>query len=58
MPAFFIQPLSANLIKSSNTLKQFVAKLPTNCFSVFDHFLGLALIGLKPMKLFNINIAL
>ena len=28
------------------TLKQFVRKLPTNCLSVFDHFVGLALKGL------------
>ena len=27
------------------TLKQFVGKLPTNCLSVFDHFLGFALKG-------------
>ena len=31
-------PLSANLTKWSNTLKQFVGNLPTNCLSVFDHF--------------------
>ena len=42
----YIIPLSANPTKWSNTLKQFVAKLPTNCLSVFDHFLGLALKGL------------
>ena len=41
-----INPLSANPSKWSNTLKQFVAKLPTNCLSVFDHFVGLALKGL------------
>ena len=40
-------PLSANITKWSNTLKQFVAKLPTNCLNVFDHFVGLALKGLK-----------
>ena len=42
-----INPLSAKFIKWSNTLKQFVGKLPTNCLSVFDHFLGLALKGLR-----------
>ena len=42
-----LYPLSANPTKWSNTLKQFVAKLPMNCLSVFDHFAGLALIGLK-----------
>ena len=39
-------PLSASITKWSNTLKQFVGKLPTNCLSVFDHFVGLALKGL------------
>ena len=34
---------SANPIKWSNTLKQFVGKFPTNCLSVFDHFAGLGL---------------
>ena len=38
-------PVSANPTKWSNTLKQFVGKLPTNCLSVFDHFVGLALKG-------------
>ena len=38
-----IYPLSASLIKWSNTLKQFVGKLPTKCLSVFDHFMELAL---------------
>ena len=42
-----LYPLSANPTKWSNTLKQFVAKLPMNYLSVFDHFAGLALIGLK-----------
>ena len=41
-----ITPLSANPAKWSNTLKQFVGKLPTNCLSVFDHFVTLALKGL------------
>ena len=36
-------PLSANPTKWSNTLKQFVGNLPTNCLSVFDHFVILAL---------------
>ena len=39
--------LSANFTKWSNTLKQFVGKLSTNSLSVFDHFVGLALKGLK-----------
>ena len=42
-----LNPLSANITKWSNTLKQFVGKLPTNCLSVLDHFLELAFKGLK-----------
>ena len=42
-----INPLNAKFIKWSNTLKQIVGKLPTICLSVFDHFSGLALKGLK-----------
>ena len=45
--ALFINPLSANPTTWSNTLKQFVGKLPTSCLSVFDHFVRLALKGLK-----------
>ena len=41
-----VNPLSANPTKWSNTLKKFVVKLPTNCLSVFDDFVGLALKGL------------
>ena len=40
-------PLSANITKWSNTFKQFVGKLPTNCLSVFDHFVGLTFKGLS-----------
>ena len=36
------KPLGANPRKWSNTLKQFVGKLPSNCLSVFEHFVGLA----------------
>ena len=46
----FINPFSANFTKWSNTLKQFV-NLPTNCLSVFDHFVGLVLKGLASKKL-------
>ena len=42
-----LNPWSANFAKWSNTLKQFVGKLPTNCLSVFDHFVRLALKGLR-----------
>ena len=41
-----VNSLSPNPIKWSNTLKQFVGNMPTNCLSVFDHFEGLALRGL------------
>ena len=44
-----LNPLSANLTTWSNTLQQFVGILPTNCFSVFDHFVKLALKGLKQL---------
>ena len=39
----FINSLSANMTKWSNTLKQFVSNLPTNCLSVFDHFVVLTI---------------
>ena len=42
-------PLSAKLTKWPNTLKQFLGNLPTNCLSVFGHFMGLALKGLMDM---------
>ena len=42
-----IKPLSANPTKWSNTLKQFSCNLPTNCLSVFDHFVGLTFKGLS-----------
>ena len=44
---FKANPLNANPTKWSNTLKQFVGKLLTNSLSVFDHFVGLALKGLR-----------
>ena len=43
---YSINLLSANPTKWSNKLKQFVGILPTNCLSVFDHFVKLALKGL------------
>ena len=45
-----INPLSTNPTKWPITLKQFVGKLPTDCLSVFDHFVKLALKGLKAPK--------
>ena len=46
----FLNTLSANFTKWSNTLKQFVGNLPTNCLSVFDHFVGLAHKGLTSLN--------
>ena len=40
-------PLSTDPTKQSNTLKQFVGKLSTNCLGVFDYFVKLAFKGLK-----------
>ena len=42
--------LSTKPTQWSNTLKQFVGSLPTNCLSVFDHFVGLALKGIKILR--------
>ena len=39
----YLNPLNANPTKWSNTLKQFVGNLLTNCLSVFDHFVKLVL---------------
>ena len=47
----FINNLSANPTKWSNTLKRFFGKFPTNCLSVFDHFVRLALKGLTNASL-------
>ena len=43
----YLNPLSASPTKWLNTLKQFVGNLPTNCLSVFVHFVRLALKGLN-----------
>ena len=45
--AIFLSLFLMKISKWPNTLKQFVGNLPTNCLSVFDHFVGLALKGLK-----------
>ena len=47
-----LNPLSANPTKRPNTLKQFAGKLLTNCLSVFDHFVKLALKGLITVSLY------
>ena len=49
----FPNPLSANPTKWPNTLKQFAGKLPTICLSVFDHFVKLALKGLRLKVLYR-----
>ena len=46
---FFLNPLSANLTKWSNTLKQFVGCCQ-RIVSAFDHFVGLPLKWLKNCK--------
>ena len=43
--SLIFEPL--NSTKWSNTLKQFVGKLPTICFTVFDHFVRPELKGLR-----------
>ena len=50
-----VNPLSANPTKWSNRLKQFVGNMPTNCLSVFDHFVGLTPKGLKITQLFHLK---
>ena len=46
---FMFNPLNANPEKWSKTLKQIVGNLPTICLSVFDHFMNLALKGLRKL---------
>ena len=45
----YFNPLGAKITKWSNTLKQFVRKLPATCLSVFDHSVGLALNDLNDL---------
>ena len=45
-----VNPLSTNPTKCPNTLKQFVSKLLTNCWSIFGHLVLLALKGLSHLK--------
>ena len=47
---YYSNPLSANPTIWSNTLNQFVGNLPTNCLSVFDDFVRLALKWLKLLQ--------
>ena len=51
--SFYIIPLSTSPTKWSNTIKQFIGKLPANCLSVFDHFVKLALKGLSSINRIN-----
>ena len=52
-----LNPLSVNLTKWPNILKQFVGNLPTNYLSVLDHFVGLALKTVKCVKyILHINL--
>ena len=46
----FTVPLSANLTKWSNRLKQFAGILSLDYLSVFNHFVGLALKGLNEIS--------
>ena len=46
IPLTVLPPISQN----GQTLKQFVGNLPTNCLSVFDHFVGLARKGFFSFK--------
>ena len=45
-----LNPLSANL-KMVRYTQTICRLLPMNCLSVFDHFVGLALKGLRPIIL-------
>ena len=46
----YFNPLNVNFTKWPNTLKQFVGNLPTNCLSMFDHFVEFALKGLTTVE--------
>ena len=50
-----VNPLKANHTKWPNTLKQFVGNLPTNCLSVFGHFVKLAFKVLSENKVVFID---
>ena len=45
-----LNPFNFNPTKWSNTLKQFVGKMPTNCLSVFDHFVRPTFNGLSTTR--------
>ena len=47
--------LTQNATKWPNTLEQFIGNLPTNCLSLFDHFVKLALKGLNFSNFFALS---
>ena len=47
----WVSPLCANPTKMVNHTQEIPRLLPTNCSSVFDHFVGLALKGLIYYKM-------
>ena len=49
----WVKPLSTNPTKWSNTLKQFISNLPTNCLSVFDLFVKFALKELSSHQIYS-----
>ena len=57
---FFLQnfrsSLSANFTKVKHTQRIRWQFLPTNCLSVFDHFMGLALKGLEHYILLHVDV--
>ena len=55
LPLGGLNPLSTNPTKWLYTPKHIVIKLPTNCLSVFDHFVGLELKGLKQSRLLEVR---
>ena len=50
-----LNPSSTNPTTWSNILKQFISNLPTNCLSVFHHFVKLALKGLRYYTPFKVR---
>ena len=53
--SFIVNPWSVNATKWSDTLKQFVGNLPTNCLRLFGHFVGLALKGWSQLTLIELD---
>ena len=57
MLVLLFNPLFAKPTKWSNTLKQFIGNVPTNCLNTFDYFAGLAIqfYEAKTIALFVMN---